>query len=209
MGNLLFQEYGAVKTVQLPTDRETGRPRGFGFVEMETDADEDIAIEALNGAEFSGRQLKVNKARPRTDRGYRGLANQNEALKEANAVLFQQIEQAVGEQKLGSWVSADCTSHLNEQDCLMHGCEYDGHCYMPSSEVSLAGKKKRNKRKKKGKKKRKNKNKGDESQDSEEECPEVMCRMYCEHGWLTDEDGCSICQCADAPVTQNAQKSCV
>eukprot|EP00493_Phyllostaurus_siculus_P020274 UN20599 len=68
-------------------------------------------------------------------------------------------------------------------------------------EVSLAGKKKRNKRKRKGKKKRKNKNKGGESEDSEEECPEVMCRMYCEHGWVTDEDGCSICQCADAPVT--------
>ena len=65
----VFAEYGTVKSVQLPTDRETGRMRGFGFVEMETDAQEMAAIEALNGAEWMSRELKVNKARPRTDRG--------------------------------------------------------------------------------------------------------------------------------------------
>ncbi|MBW4690846.1 MAG: RNA-binding protein [Lyngbya sp. HA4199-MV5] len=64
----IFAEYGTVKRVQLPTDRETGRPRGFGFVEMETDAEETAAIEALDGAEWMGRDLKVNKARPREDR---------------------------------------------------------------------------------------------------------------------------------------------
>ncbi|UBF24138.1 RNA-binding protein [Kovacikia minuta CCNUW1] len=64
----IFAEYGTVKRVQLPTDRETGRPRGFGFVEMETDAEEDAAIEALDGAEWMGRDLKVNKARPREER---------------------------------------------------------------------------------------------------------------------------------------------
>jgi RNA recognition motif-containing protein len=64
----VFAEYGTVKRVQLPTDRETGRPRGFGFVEMETDAEETAAIEALDGAEWMGRDLKVNKARPREDR---------------------------------------------------------------------------------------------------------------------------------------------
>jgi RNA recognition motif-containing protein len=64
----VFAEYGTVKRVQLPTDRETGRPRGFGFVEMETDAEENAAIEALDGAEWMGRDLKVNKARPREDR---------------------------------------------------------------------------------------------------------------------------------------------
>lgn len=64
----IFAEYGTVKRVQLPTDRETGRPRGFGFVEMSTDAEEDAAIEALDGAEWMGRDLRVNKARPREDR---------------------------------------------------------------------------------------------------------------------------------------------
>jgi RNA recognition motif-containing protein len=64
----VFQEYGKVKRVQLPTDRETGRPRGFGFVEMETDAEEAKAIEALDGAEWMGRDIKVNKAKPRDDK---------------------------------------------------------------------------------------------------------------------------------------------
>ena len=67
----VFAEYGTVKRVQLPTDRETGRPRGFGFVEMETNAQEEAAIEALDGAEWMGRNLKVNKAKPREDRGSR------------------------------------------------------------------------------------------------------------------------------------------
>nr|WP_199303367.1 RNA-binding protein [Coleofasciculus sp. FACHB-SPT9] len=65
----VFTEYGTVKRVQLPTDRETGRMRGFGFVEMGTDAEEEAAIEALDGAEWMGRTLKVNKAKPREDRG--------------------------------------------------------------------------------------------------------------------------------------------
>jgi RNA recognition motif-containing protein len=64
----VFAEYGTVKRVQIPTDRETGRPRGFGFVEMETDAEEDAAIEALDGAEWMGRSLRVNKAKPREDK---------------------------------------------------------------------------------------------------------------------------------------------
>jgi len=65
----VFAEYGSVKRVQLPTDRETGRLRGFGFVEMSSDAEEAAAIEALDGAEWLGRDLKVNKAKPREDRG--------------------------------------------------------------------------------------------------------------------------------------------
>ncbi|MBD1922640.1 RNA-binding protein [Microcoleus sp. FACHB-831] len=64
----IFAEYGTVKRVQLPTDRETGRMRGFGFVEMSSDAEETAAIEALDGAEWMGRDLKVNKAKPREDR---------------------------------------------------------------------------------------------------------------------------------------------
>ncbi|MCT7949563.1 RNA-binding protein [Ancylothrix sp. C2] len=61
----VFAEYGSVKRVQLPVDRETGRMRGFGFVEMSTDEEEEAAIEALNGAEWMGRDMKVNKAKPR------------------------------------------------------------------------------------------------------------------------------------------------
>lgn len=67
-----FAEYGTVKQVQLPTDRETGRFRGFAFVQMETDAEEEAAIAALDGAEWMGRDLKVNKAKPREERGSSG-----------------------------------------------------------------------------------------------------------------------------------------
>lgn len=68
----VFAEYGSVKRVQLPTDRETGRMRGFGFVEMGTEAEETAAIDALDTAEWMGRALKVNKAKPREDRGGSG-----------------------------------------------------------------------------------------------------------------------------------------
>lgn len=67
-----FAEYGTVKRVQLPKDRETGRLRGFAFIEMDSDVEEAAAIEALDGAEWMGRDLKVNKARPREDRGPSG-----------------------------------------------------------------------------------------------------------------------------------------
>ncbi|MBV5262027.1 RNA-binding protein [Synechococcus moorigangaii CMS01] len=63
-----FAEYGKVSRVQVPTDRETGRPRGFAFVEMSSEEEENVAIEALDGAEWMGRDLKVNKAKPREDR---------------------------------------------------------------------------------------------------------------------------------------------
>ncbi len=64
----VFAEYGTVNGVHLPTDRETGRPRGFAFVEMGTEAEEAAAIEALDGAEWMGRDLRVNKAKPRENR---------------------------------------------------------------------------------------------------------------------------------------------
>ena len=67
--NEVFAEYGTVKRVQLPVDRETGRKRGFGFVEMSSEAEEAAAIEALDGAEWMGRDIRVNKARPRENRG--------------------------------------------------------------------------------------------------------------------------------------------
>lgn len=66
--NTVFSEYGTVTRVQLPTDRETGRMRGFGFVEMSSEAEEQAAIDALDGAEWMGRDLKVNKAKPREER---------------------------------------------------------------------------------------------------------------------------------------------
>lgn len=61
-----FEAYGEVTSVKLINDRETGRPRGFGFVEMSTGGDE--AIEALDGKDFGGRTLKVNEAKPREQR---------------------------------------------------------------------------------------------------------------------------------------------
>lgn len=64
----VFGEYGTVKRIQLPTDRETGRPRGFGFVEMSSEAEEQAAIDDLDGAEWMGRNLRVNKAKPREER---------------------------------------------------------------------------------------------------------------------------------------------
>jgi RNA recognition motif-containing protein len=73
----IFKEYGTVKRVQLPTDRETGRVRGFGFVEMESEAEETKAIEALDGAEWMGRDLKVNKAKPREERSSFGGGNRS------------------------------------------------------------------------------------------------------------------------------------
>ena len=65
----MFEAHGAVERVSIMTDRETGRSRGFGFVEM-TNADEaDRAIAALNGAELSGRAMNVNEARPKGEGG--------------------------------------------------------------------------------------------------------------------------------------------
>lgn len=68
----VFEEYGTVARVSLPTDRETGRPRGFGFVEMSSEDEETKAIESLDGAEWMGRQLRVNKARPRENNQHSG-----------------------------------------------------------------------------------------------------------------------------------------
>lgn len=65
----VFADYGTVKRVVLPTDRETGRLRGFAFVEMTDDAQEESAISELDGAEWMGRQLRVNKARPKERSG--------------------------------------------------------------------------------------------------------------------------------------------
>ena len=65
----LFEGYGTVDTVRLMTDRDTGRPRGFGFVEMADAKEAQAAIDGLNGASLGGRPLTVNEARPREERG--------------------------------------------------------------------------------------------------------------------------------------------
>jgi cold-inducible RNA-binding protein len=64
-----FGEFGEVEEVAIITDRDTGRPRGFGFVTMPNDEEANAAIEALNGQDLDGRALKVNEARPRRDAG--------------------------------------------------------------------------------------------------------------------------------------------
>jgi cold-inducible RNA-binding protein len=68
----IFEAYGTVDRVNLVTDRETGRARGFGFVEMTNDGEGDKAIAALNGREVDGRALNVNEARPKESRGGNG-----------------------------------------------------------------------------------------------------------------------------------------
>ena len=65
----LFSEHGEVTEVHMPDDRETGRPRGFAFVTMDSKSAKVNAIKALDGTERDGRDLKVNEAKPREDRG--------------------------------------------------------------------------------------------------------------------------------------------
>ena len=65
----LFESYGQVDRVSIMTDRDTGRSRGFGFVEMASNEDGEKAITALNGSQVGGRTINVNEARPKTERG--------------------------------------------------------------------------------------------------------------------------------------------
>lgn len=64
----LFESYGQVERVSILTDRETGRSRGFGFVEMNSNEDGEKAIAALNGSQIGGRTINVNEARPKAER---------------------------------------------------------------------------------------------------------------------------------------------
>jgi RNA recognition motif-containing protein len=73
----MFEAYGKVDRVNVVTDRDTGRARGFGFVEMDVDAEAERAIAALNGRDLDGRALSINEAKPKEQRsggggGYRG-----------------------------------------------------------------------------------------------------------------------------------------
>ena len=68
----MFSQYGTVQSVQIIIDRDTGRSKGFGFVEMGSSDEAQAAITALHDKEFNGRKLTVNEARPREERGPRG-----------------------------------------------------------------------------------------------------------------------------------------
>ncbi|WP_234044644.1 RNA recognition motif domain-containing protein [Haloferula rosea] len=65
----LFSQYGEVSDVYVPTDRDSGRPRGFAFVTMGSKEAMEAAVKGVDGTEFQGRDLRVNEARPREDRG--------------------------------------------------------------------------------------------------------------------------------------------
>jgi cold-inducible RNA-binding protein len=79
----MFASYGSVDRVNIVTDRDTGQPRGFAFVEMSVDAEGNAAINGLNGRDLDGRTLNVNEARPKGERtsggggGYRGGSRQS------------------------------------------------------------------------------------------------------------------------------------
>ena len=66
-----FGQHGTVENAHVVTDRDTGQSKGFGFVEMSTGEEAQAAIEALDGQDLEGRELRVNEARPREDRGQR------------------------------------------------------------------------------------------------------------------------------------------
>jgi cold-inducible RNA-binding protein len=68
----MFERYGVVNSARIMTDRDTGRSRGFAFVEMENEAEADQAITALNGSTVDGRAINVNEARPKPERGFGG-----------------------------------------------------------------------------------------------------------------------------------------
>ena len=65
----MFEEFGTVQSAQVIIDRDSGRSKGFGFVEMRSDQEAQAAINALNGKDVDGRSLTVNEAKPREDRG--------------------------------------------------------------------------------------------------------------------------------------------
>lgn len=68
----MFESFGAVDRVNIVTDRDSGQPRGFAFIEMSVDSEGESAINSLNGRDLDGRSLNVNEARPKTDRGFGG-----------------------------------------------------------------------------------------------------------------------------------------
>jgi cold-inducible RNA-binding protein len=80
----LFASYGSVDRVNIVTDRDSGQPRGFAFVEMSGDAEGDSAINGLNGKDLDGRSLNVNEARPKGDRSSGGGGRGNGGGRSSN-----------------------------------------------------------------------------------------------------------------------------
>lgn len=72
-----FEQHGEVSRVNIPTDRETSQPRGFGFIEMPKANEAQAAMTALNGTELKGREISVNEARPKNDSGGRSGGNRS------------------------------------------------------------------------------------------------------------------------------------
>jgi len=79
--NSAFAAYGKVGSVRLATDRDTGRPRGFAFVEMNNDSEAQAAISGLNGRSLDGREIVVNEAKPREERSGSGSGGGNGGFK--------------------------------------------------------------------------------------------------------------------------------
>ena len=77
----IFEEYGEVASVKIISDKLTGRSKGFGFVEMDNDQEANKAIEELNNAELSGRNIRVNESRPRSNDSRGGGGNRRGAYK--------------------------------------------------------------------------------------------------------------------------------
>jgi RNA recognition motif-containing protein len=80
----LFEAYGTVDRVSIVTDRDTGKARGFGFVEMSNDGEGEKAIAGLNGRDVDGRALNVNEARPKEDRGGGGFRGRGAGSRQNN-----------------------------------------------------------------------------------------------------------------------------
>jgi RNA recognition motif-containing protein len=115
-----FEEFGEVSSAQVIMDRETGRSRGFGFVEMSSGA--EAAVSALNGTELQGRTITVNEARPREERGGGGggggggrgggMAGPMTVTQKADSLV---IERTMGENKVSSTYKLDGTESVNKQ----------------------------------------------------------------------------------------------
>ncbi len=73
--NTLFEEYGTISSAKVIMDRDSGRSKGFGFIEMENNEEANRAISELNGAEYDGRTLSVSEARPRQERSNNSYGN--------------------------------------------------------------------------------------------------------------------------------------
>ncbi len=83
--NEVFREYGSVKRVYIPTDKDTGKVRGYAFVEMENTEEEKAAIEALDGAQWYGREMRVNEAKPRENNRSSSGGNRSRNLSKRNS----------------------------------------------------------------------------------------------------------------------------